>query len=194
MLCTALVVKIVTINTDKIWFVFIKESPERWGELMKWLFQKVQKVILHRFQVGMSFQQHNDARNAYLAWSSDKRPSSGPVHEWIKRTRARFKYVRNVAKRNDETCHADALAANFDTGYIKWFWKCIKDYSRRHVAFSTFRSQWNRQYVVTAFWWIIQLCSWLQGTGATFNAKIPSAAYIMCRGLRLWYSQNCQAV
>ena len=32
-----------------------------------------------------------------------------------------------VSKRNEETYRAYALAANFDTGNIKGFWKCIKD-------------------------------------------------------------------
>ena len=67
---------------------------------------------------------YNEARDAYLAWRSDNRPRSGPVHEWMKRTRARFKYAQKVAKRNEETYRADALAANFDTGNIKGFWKC----------------------------------------------------------------------
>ena len=70
---------------------------------------------------------YNEARNAYLAWRGDNRPRSGPVHEWMKRTRARFKYAQKVAKINEETYRADALAANFDTGNIKGFWKCIKD-------------------------------------------------------------------
>ena len=39
----------------------------------------------------------------------------------MKRTRARFKYAQKVAKRNEETYRADALAANFDTGNIKGF-------------------------------------------------------------------------
>ena len=34
-----------------------------------------------------------------------------------------------VAKRNEETYRADALAANYDTGNIKGFWKCIKEYN-----------------------------------------------------------------
>ena len=79
---------------------------------------------------------YNEARNAYLAWRSDNRPRSGPVHEWMKRTRASFKYAQKVAKRNEETYRADALAANFDTGNIKGFWKCIKDYNTGQVAFS----------------------------------------------------------
>ena len=54
----------------------------------------------------------------------------------MKRTGARFKYAQKVAKRNEETYRADALAANFDTGNIKGFWKCIKDYNTGQVAFS----------------------------------------------------------
>ena len=54
----------------------------------------------------------------------------------MKRTRARFKYAQKVARRNDETYRADALAASFDTGNIKGFWKCIKDYNTGQVAFS----------------------------------------------------------
>ena len=41
---------------------------------------------------------YNEARNAYLAWRSDNRPRSGPVHEWMKRTRAVYKYAQKVAK------------------------------------------------------------------------------------------------
>ena len=79
---------------------------------------------------------YNEARNAYIAWRSDNRPRSGPVHKWMERTRARFKYAQKVAKRNVETYRADALAANFDTGNIIGFWKCIKDYNTGQVAFS----------------------------------------------------------
>ena len=64
---------------------------------------------------------YNEARNAYLVWCSTNRPRSGPVHEWIKRTRARFKYAQKVAKRNVDTFRADAMAAKFDTGNIKVF-------------------------------------------------------------------------
>ena len=70
----------------------------------------------------------NEARNAYLVWRSTNRPRSGSVHEWMKRTRARFKYAQKVVKRNEDTFCADAMAAKFDTGDIKGFWKCVKDY------------------------------------------------------------------
>ena len=61
---------------------------------------------------------YNEARNAYLVWCSTHSPRSGPVHEWMKRTRARFKYAQKVAKRNEDTFRADAMAAKFDTGNI----------------------------------------------------------------------------
>ena len=63
---------------------------------------------------------YNEARNAYLVWRITYRPRSGPVHEWMKRTRARFKYFQKVAKRNEDTFRADAMTAKFDTG-----WQCF---------------------------------------------------------------------
>ena len=99
---------------------------------------------------------YNEARNAYLVWRSTNRPRSGPVHEWMKRTRARFKYAQKVAKRNEDTFRADAMAATFDTGDIKGFWKCVKGHNTRPIAHSNkvdnasgpkeIASMWQKHY------------------------------------------------
>ena len=70
---------------------------------------------------------YNEARYAYLVWRSANWPHSGPAHEWMKMARARFKYAQKVAKRNEDTFRADAVATKFDIGNIKGWWKCVKD-------------------------------------------------------------------
>ena len=77
----------------------------------------------------------NVACNAYLAWCSEKRPRSSPIHEWIKNTKVRFRFAPKIAKRN-KINHADKLAADFDTGGVEGFPKWIKDYNSGPVAYS----------------------------------------------------------
>ena len=101
---------------------------------------------------------YNEARNAYLVWRSANRPRSDPVHEWMKRTRARFKYAQKVAKRNEDNFRTDAMAARFDTGDIKDFWKCMKDYNTGPIAHSNkvdnasgpkeIASMWQKHYMI----------------------------------------------
>ena len=101
---------------------------------------------------------YNEAHNAYLVWRSTNRPRSGPVHKWMKRTRAKFKYAQKVAKRNlfEDTFRSDAMAAKFYTGDIKGFWKCVKDYNTGPIAHSNkvdnasgpkeIASMWQKHY------------------------------------------------
>ena len=75
------------------------------------------------------------ACNAYLAWCSEKRPRSSPIHEWIEKTTVRFRFAPKIAKRN-EINHADIWAADFYTGDVEGFPKWIKDYSSGPVAYT----------------------------------------------------------
>ena len=51
---------------------------------------------------------YNESRQAYILWSSYNKPRSGPVHEIIKITRARFRYAQRLVGKNEETLRADA--------------------------------------------------------------------------------------
>ena len=79
---------------------------------------------------------YNEARNAYLVWHSPNILHSDPVREWMKSNRARYKYAQKVAKRNEDTFRAVAMAAKCDTGYIKGVWKYVKDYDTGPIAHS----------------------------------------------------------
>ena len=65
--------------------------------------------------------------DTYFVWRSDNRPPSGPVHDWITRTRARFEYPQRVVSRMEATFRSDAKAVNFDTVDIKGFGNVSKD-------------------------------------------------------------------
>ena len=69
---------------------------------------------------------YNESRQAYIHWSSYNKPRSGPVHEIMKRTRARFKYAQRLVGKNEETLRADALASKLNSGNVKCFWKTVK--------------------------------------------------------------------
>ena len=69
---------------------------------------------------------YNESRQAYILWSSYNKFRSGPVHEIMKRTRARFKYVQRLVGKNEETLRADALANKLNSGNVKCFWKTVK--------------------------------------------------------------------
>ena len=69
---------------------------------------------------------YNKSRQAYILWSSYNKPRSGPVHEIMKRTRARFKYAQRLVGKNEETLRADALANKLNSGNVKCFWKAVK--------------------------------------------------------------------
>ena len=104
---------------------------------------------------------YNEARNAYLVWRSTNRPRSGPVHEWMKRTRARFKYAQKVAKRNEDTFRSHAMAAKFDTGDIKGFWKCVKDYNTGPIAHSNKVDNATQKQSAWLWWinvWTFSVC------------------------------------
>ena len=125
-------------TADKIWFAFYESITRAMGSAGEITIPRSSKsnfTPVPGWKVLLE-EPYDEARSAYLAWRSYDRPRSGPVHEWMKRTRTRFKYAPKVAKRNEETYNADVLAANCDTGNMEGFWKCITDYNTGQVAFS----------------------------------------------------------
>ena len=69
---------------------------------------------------------YNESRQAYILWSSYNKPRSGPVHEIMKRTRARFKYAQWLVEKNEETLWADALANKHNSRNVNAFGKMLK--------------------------------------------------------------------
>ena len=72
-------------------------------------------------------QPYDDSRQAYIIWNSYNRPRSGPVHELMKRTRARFKYAQRLVQKNEDMLRADALAKKLSSGDARCFWKNVKN-------------------------------------------------------------------
>ena len=71
-------------------------------------------------------QPYDDSRQAYIIWNSYNRPRSGPVHELMKRTRARFKYAQRLVQKNQDMLRADALAKKLSSGDANVFRKMWK--------------------------------------------------------------------
>ena len=69
---------------------------------------------------------YDESRQAYIIWNSYNRPRSGPVHEPMKRTRARFNYAQRLVQKNEDMLRADALAKKLSSGDAKCFWKNVK--------------------------------------------------------------------
>ena len=72
---------------------------------------------------------YKESKQAYIRWSSYNKPRSGPVHEIMKITRARFKYAQRLVGKNEEALRADALANKLNSGNVKCFWKTVKSYN-----------------------------------------------------------------
>ena len=61
---------------------------------------------------------YDESRQAYIIWNSYNRPRSGPVHELMKRTRARFKYAQRLVQKHEDMLRADALANKLSSGDV----------------------------------------------------------------------------
>ena len=69
---------------------------------------------------------YEESREAFILWCSYGKPRSGPVHDIMKRARARFKYAQRQVHKNEEMFRADALADKLKSGSVKCFWKNVK--------------------------------------------------------------------
>ena len=72
-------------------------------------------------------QPYDESRQAYIIWNSYNRHRSGPVHELMKRTRARFKYAQRLVQKNEDMLRADALGKKLSAGDAKCFRKNVKN-------------------------------------------------------------------
>ena len=68
---------------------------------------------------------HGKAREYYLVWKDVGRPRTGDVHNDMRVSRLRFKYVLRHCRANEEMMRADALAHSLSSSDSTSFWKDV---------------------------------------------------------------------
>ena len=69
---------------------------------------------------------HSIAREAFITWRANGKPRTGPLHDSMKISRARFKWALKKCKTNREQMCADAMAKSYGDKNYREFWKKIK--------------------------------------------------------------------
>ena len=70
---------------------------------------------------------HNAARDAYSLWREVGKPRNGPIHDPMKESRCKFKYMLRKCRRDKNTVLADKLAEQFHNKSDKEFRRNIKN-------------------------------------------------------------------
>ena len=69
---------------------------------------------------------HKIASDAFLEWKFAGKPRDGPLHYWMKKTRAQFKLALRYCKQQKETVSADIAAESLASKDYNKFWKTIQ--------------------------------------------------------------------
>ena len=80
---------------------------------------------------------HNAARDAYSLWREVGKPRNGPIHDLMKQSRCKFKYMLRKCRRDKNTVLADKLAEQFHNKSDKEFWRNIKNKMNSKVNLPT---------------------------------------------------------
>ena len=76
---------------------------------------------------------HNAARDAYLLWQQDGKPTRGYVYDLMRSSKRKFKYALRKCKNNNNRIISDRLADKLCTKSDKDFWKDIRNISNSKV-------------------------------------------------------------
>ena len=76
------------------------------------------------------------SRDALKYWISNNRPRHGLIYHNMRTSHAQFKYALRIAKRNEETARADALARDLYDKDLDEFWSSVRQLNRNSSLLS----------------------------------------------------------
>ena len=99
---------------------------------------------------------HNAARDAYLLWQLEGKPTRGYVYDLMRSSKPKFKYALRKCKSNSNRIISDRLADKLCTKSDKEFWKDIRNISNNKVKLPNLvrdaqgdqiTNMWNNHYM-----------------------------------------------
>ena len=75
-------------------------------------------------------QLYAESRDAFLFWRSSGSPRVGPVAQYMRRSRANFKFALRQCRANENAHRAEALSMKLQRGNIRSFWRDLHSANR----------------------------------------------------------------
>ena len=95
---------------------------------------------------------HDQARDAFHLWRGQGKPKQGPAFDFMKRSRALFKYALKYCKKNEQQIIADKLAGDLtDHDYVQ-FWKQVGKLNGKHMPLSNTVGGATGSEQITSMW------------------------------------------
>ena len=95
---------------------------------------------------------HGKARECYLVWKYIDRPRTGDVHDDMRVSRLRFKYVLRQCRANEEMMRADALAHSLSSRDSTSFWKDVGKMANSKVPLASKVENAVGNHEITDMW------------------------------------------
>ena len=95
---------------------------------------------------------HGKARECYLVWKDIGRPRTGDVHDDMRVSRLRFKYVLRQCRANEEMMRADALAHSLSSRDSTSFWKDVGKMANNKVPLASKVENAVGNHEITDMW------------------------------------------
>ncbi|XP_077989324.1 CST complex subunit CTC1-like [Glandiceps talaboti] len=92
--------------------------------------------LVNSFSPKSHYQKQN-ARQAYVAWKADLKPRFGPVADYMRQCKSRFKYALRQCRKDETQNRADGMARALLQNDHRQFWAAVADINNKRVPLAT---------------------------------------------------------